>query len=170
VLERAAVVGQAFEQDTVAAPSTPDARAEVSERLGRLVRREFLRTAPARLPAEAGYQFRHLLVRDAVYQSVPKQVRADLHERLAGLLEARAAGRLAAAGRRALARGDTPAATVLLDRAVALLPDGHPQLALLRTDLADSLITAGDYRRGDQTLTEALAGPGRTTPGCAPTC
>jgi tetratricopeptide (TPR) repeat protein len=199
VLERAAVVGQAFEQGTVAELSPPDARAEVPDRLGRLVRREFLRPAPARLPAEAGYQFRHLLVRDAVYQSVPKHVRADLHERLAGLLEARAgarvreyeeivghhleqawrclaelgpldrrgrelgaraAGRLAAAGRRALARGDTPAATALLDRAVALLPDGHPQLALLRTDLADSLITAGDYRRGDQTLTEALAAAG----------
>jgi predicted ATPase len=88
VLERAAVVGQAFEQDTVAELSPPDARAEVPGRLGRLVRRELLRTAPARLPAEAGYQFRRLLVRDAVYQSVPKQVRADLHERLAGLLEA----------------------------------------------------------------------------------
>jgi predicted ATPase len=94
VLERAAVVGQAFEQDTVAELSPPGARAEVAERLGRLVRREFLRTAPARLPAEAGFQFRHLLVRDAVYQSVPKQVRAELHERLAGLLEARAGARV----------------------------------------------------------------------------
>jgi class 3 adenylate cyclase len=199
VLERAAVAGQAFEQATVAELSPPEVRAEVPERLGRLVRREFLRTAPARVAAEAGYQFRHLLVRDAVYQSVPKGVRAGLHERLAGLLEARAgprvreyeeivghhleqafrcldelgpvdghgrelgaraAGRLASAGRRALARGDTPAATGLLDRAVALLPDGHPELALLRTDLADSLITAGDYRRGDQTLTDALAAAG----------
>ena len=199
VLERAAVVGQAFESDTVAELSPPAARGEVPERLRGLVRREFLRTAPASLPAEAGYQFRHLLVRDAVYQAVPKQVRADLHERLAGLLEARAgarvreyeeivgyhleqawrcraelgpldrrghelgaraAGRLAAAGRRALARGDTPAATALLDRAVALLPAGHPRLALLLTDLADSLITTGDYRRGDQALTEALAAAG----------
>ena len=199
VLERAAVVGQAFESDTVAELSPPAARDEVPERLRGLVRREFLRTAPASLPAEAGYQFRHLLVRDAVYQAVPKQVRADLHERLAGLLEARAgarvreyeeivgyhleqawrcraelgpldrrghelgaraAGRLAAAGRRALARGDTPAATALLDRAVALLPAGHPRLALLLTDLADSLITTGDYRRGDQALTEALAAAG----------
>jgi hypothetical protein len=66
----------------------------VPERLRGLVRREFLRTAPASLPAEAGYQFRHLLVRDAVYQAVPKQVRADLHERLAGLLEARAGARV----------------------------------------------------------------------------
>jgi class 3 adenylate cyclase len=196
VLERAAVVGQAFEQETVAELSAAEARAELPTRLRGLVRREFLRAAPARVAAEAGYQFRHLLVRDAVYQAVPKQVRADLHERLAGLLEARAgarvreyeeivgyhleqawrclaelgpvdqrgrelgaraAGRLAAAGRRALARGDTPAATALLDRAVALLPEGHPRLALLLTDLADSLITTGEYRRGDQTLDAALA-------------
>ena len=150
MLERAAVVGQAFESDTVAELSPPAAGPRSRSRLRGLVRREFLRTAPAGLPAEAGYQFRHLLVRDAVYQAVPKQVGADLHERLAGLLEARAgarlreyeeivgyhleqawrclaelgpvdrrgrelgaraAGRLAAAGRRALARGDTPAAT-----------------------------------------------------------
>jgi hypothetical protein len=43
---------------------------------------------------------------------------------------------------------------------VALLPAGHPRLALLLTDLADSLITTGDYRRGDQALTEALAAAG----------
>ena len=200
VLERAAIVGQAFESDTVAEVfrrRPPGTRCR-SGCVG-WCRREFLRTAPASLPAEAGYQFRHLLVRDAVYQAVPKQVRADLHERLAGLLEARAgarvreyeeivgyhleqawrcraelgpldrrghelgaraAGRLAAAGRRAMARGDTPAATALLDRSVALLPAGHPRLALLLTDLADSLITTGDYRRGDQALTEALAAAG----------
>ena len=79
VLERAAVVGLAFEQDTVAELSPEAARAEVPDRLRGLVRRELLRTAPARLPAEAGYQFRHLLVRDAVYQAVPKGVRAELH-------------------------------------------------------------------------------------------
>jgi class 3 adenylate cyclase/tetratricopeptide (TPR) repeat protein len=94
VLERAAVVGQAFEQATVAELSPPGSREELPERLGGLVRREFLRTAPARVGAEAGYQFRHLLVRDAVYAAVPKGVRAELHERLAGLLEARAGARV----------------------------------------------------------------------------
>ena len=38
----------------------------------------------------------------------------------------RGAGHLGAAGRRALARGDLPAAVGLLDRAAALLPDGSP--------------------------------------------
>jgi len=94
VLERAAVVGLAFEQDTVAELSPEAARAEVLERLRGLVRRELLRTAPARRQREAGYQFRHLLVRDAVYQAVPEGVRAELHERLAGLLEARAGARV----------------------------------------------------------------------------
>jgi tetratricopeptide (TPR) repeat protein len=194
VLERAAVVGQAFESDTVAELSPPGARAEVPARLRGLVRREFLRPAPARLPAEAGFQFRHLLVRDAVYATVPKQVRAELHERLAGLLEARAgarvreyeeivgyhleqawrflaelgpvdrrgrelgaraAGRLAAAGRRALGRGDTPAATALLDRALALLPGDHPLRGHLLNDLAESLVAAGDFGRAAEALTAA---------------
>jgi class 3 adenylate cyclase/tetratricopeptide (TPR) repeat protein len=201
VLERAAIVGQAFEADTVVELSPPSARAEVPDRLPGLVRREFLRTAPASLPAEAGYQFRHLLVRDAVYQAVPKQVRADLHERLAGLLEtragarvreyeeivgyhleqawrclaglgpidrrgrelgARAAGRLATAGRRALGRGDTPAAITLLDRALALLPDDDPLRGHLLNDLAESLVAAGDFSRAGEVLTAAtVAAEGR---------
>ena len=203
VLERAAVVGQAFGQDTVAELSPPGSRDEVPARLRGLVRREFLRTAPARVGAEAGYQFRHLLVRDAVYAAVPKQVRTELHERLAGLLEARAgarvreyeeivgyhleqawrclaelgpidrrgrelgaraAGRLAAAGRRALARGDTPAATALLDRALAVAPGDHPVRGHLLNDLAESLVAAGDFGRAAEALTAATeaagAGPG----------
>ncbi|HWC41909.1 MAG TPA: AAA family ATPase [Actinomycetota bacterium] len=194
VLERAAVVGLAFEQATVAELTPEAARAEVPERLRGLVRRELLRTAPARRQREAGYQFRHLLVRDAVYQGVPKGVRAELHERLAGLLEARAgarvreyeeivgyhleqawrclaelgpierrgrelgaraAGRLAAAGRRALARGDTPAATALLDRALAVLPGGDPARGHLLNDLAESLVAAGDFGRAGEVLTAA---------------
>jgi class 3 adenylate cyclase/tetratricopeptide (TPR) repeat protein len=202
VLERAAVVGQAFESATVAELSPPAARDGVPARLRGLVRREFLRPAPARLPAEAAYQFRHLLVRDAVYAAVPKQARAELHERLAGLLEARAgarvreyeeivgyhleqawrflaelgpidrrgrelgaraAGRLAAAGRRALGRGDTPAATALLDRALALLPGDDPLRGHLLNDLAESLVAAGDFGRAAEVLTAATvaaeAGP-----------
>ena len=194
VLERAAVVGLAFEQATVAELSPEAARAEVPERLRGLVRRELLRTAPARRQREAGYQFRHLLVRDAVYQAVPKGVRAELHERLAGLLEARAgarvreyeeivgyhleqawrylgelgpierrgrelgaraSGRLAAAGRRALARGDTPAATALLDRALAVAPGDDPARGHLLNDLAESLVAAGDFARADEVLTAA---------------
>ena len=199
VLERAAVVGQAFEQATVAELSPDGSREEVPARLRGLVRREFLRTAPARVGAEAGYQFRHLLVRDAVYAAVPKQVRAELHERLAGLLEARAgarvreyeeivgyhleqawrclaelgpvdrrgrelgtraAGRLAAAGRRALARGDTPAATALLDRALAVAPGDDPVRGHLLNDLAESLVAAGDFGRAAEVLTAATVAAG----------
>ncbi|MDF2740516.1 MAG: hypothetical protein K0S88_1884 [Actinomycetia bacterium] len=168
VLERAAVVGQAFELETVAELSMPQARAEVPDRLRGLVRREFLRTAPARLGVEAGYQFRHLLVRDAVYQAVPKGVRAELHERLAGLLEERAGARvreyeeivgyhLEQAWRclAELARGDTPAATALLDRALALLPTDDPLRGHLLNELAESLVAAGEFGRADEALTAA---------------
>jgi tetratricopeptide (TPR) repeat protein len=181
VLERAAVVGQAFELETVAELSIPQARTEVPDRLRGLAWRESLRTAPARLGVEAGYQFRHLLVRDAVYQAVPKGVRAELHERLAGLLEERAGARvreyeeivgyhleqawrclaeLGPVDRRgrelgARARGDTQAATALLDRALALLPSDDPLRGHLLNDLAESLVAAGEFGRADEALTAA---------------
>src|SRR5206468_7711259 len=39
------------------------------------------------LPQEDAYRFRHLLIRDAAYDALPKAVRANLHRRFAGWLE-----------------------------------------------------------------------------------
>src|SRR4029453_17612328 len=78
----------------VAGPPPPPerARAEAHAPLLALVRRELLRPAPAPLGGRDGFQFRHQLVRDAAYDSLPKQTRAELHERYAdGLAEAFAA-------------------------------------------------------------------------------
>jgi class 3 adenylate cyclase len=80
VLERAAVAGQVFEQSAVVELSPPSVRHQVPAQLQVLVRRELLRPAPARLAGDQGFQFRHLLLRDAAYDSIPKQARADLHE------------------------------------------------------------------------------------------
>ena len=41
---------------------------------------------PARLPGEDAYRFRHLLIRDAAYDALPKAARADLHRRFAAWL------------------------------------------------------------------------------------
>src|SRR6185295_3251213 len=60
-------------------------------RLASLVRKELIQPAPPPLPGEDGFRFRHLLIRDAAYEALPKAVRADLHERLAGWLEEHAA-------------------------------------------------------------------------------
>ena len=39
------------------------------------------------VPGEDGFRFRHLLIRDAAYEALPKARRADLHQRFAGWLE-----------------------------------------------------------------------------------
>jgi class 3 adenylate cyclase/tetratricopeptide (TPR) repeat protein len=68
---------------------------------------------------------------------------------------AKAADRLSHAGRRALARGDLPAATSLLRRAIDLLPlDSHFRLELF-PDLADALIEEGAFDEAIATLDEA---------------
>ena len=52
--------------------------------------KEYIRPAPADFVDEAAYRFRHILIRDAAYEALPKKVRADLHERFADWLEERA--------------------------------------------------------------------------------
>jgi class 3 adenylate cyclase/tetratricopeptide (TPR) repeat protein len=196
VLERAAVAGQVFDQSAVVALSPPSVRAEVPARLQALVRRELLRPAPARLAGDQGFQFRHLLLRDATYDSIPKQARAELHELFAvwgertagarlreieeiigyhleqawryrvelGIADERnqrlagaAARRLGSAGRRALGRGDLPAASKLLERAVSLLPAGDPGGLELLVELADVLVSTGEFARAESVLGQVAA-------------
>ena len=89
VLERGAVEGQLFHGDAVAALATPPASAD--RQLVALVRKELVRPDHAQLSAGDAYRFRHLLIRDAAYDALPKTVRADLHERFAAWLEERGA-------------------------------------------------------------------------------
>ncbi len=56
----------------------------------------------------------------------------------------RAAQRLAAAGKRALARDDTPLAANLLGRAIDRLDPDHPNRAELALDWCEALLSAGD--------------------------
>jgi tetratricopeptide (TPR) repeat protein len=55
------------------------------------VRKELIRPDRPRLIGEDGFRFRHLLIRDAAYDALPKAVRADLHRRFASWLEHRGA-------------------------------------------------------------------------------
>jgi class 3 adenylate cyclase/tetratricopeptide (TPR) repeat protein len=86
LLDRASVMGQAFDRAAVLALTPERARAGADAHLLALVRKELLRPAPAPLGGRDGFQFRHQLVRDAAYGSLPKQTRAELHERYAGWL------------------------------------------------------------------------------------
>jgi class 3 adenylate cyclase/tetratricopeptide (TPR) repeat protein len=70
-------------------------------------------------------------------------------------LGVRAATHLAAAGRRANARGDLPAAVDLLGRAAALLPAVHPARLALLPELGEALADVGDLARADAVLAGA---------------
>jgi class 3 adenylate cyclase/tetratricopeptide (TPR) repeat protein len=91
---RASVVGRVFERLAVAELSPETDRADVSAGLHSLVRRELIR--PDR-SAEAPdtFRFRHILIRDAAYDALPKRERAELHARFADWLESTTGGRLA---------------------------------------------------------------------------
>jgi tetratricopeptide (TPR) repeat protein len=60
--------------------------AAVMPRLARLVRKELIRPDRTQLPGDDAFRFRHLLVRDAAYDALPKSTRAELHERFADWL------------------------------------------------------------------------------------
>src|SRR5262249_43052981 len=81
VLERGAVEGELFHRGTVQALAPEET--EVTPRLAALVRRELVRPARPVLRGEDAYRFRHLLIRDAAYDALPKAIRADLHRRFA---------------------------------------------------------------------------------------
>jgi tetratricopeptide (TPR) repeat protein len=51
-----------------------------------LVRRELVRPDRPQLPRDDAYRFRHLLIRDAAYDALPKATRAELHRRFADWL------------------------------------------------------------------------------------
>jgi class 3 adenylate cyclase/tetratricopeptide (TPR) repeat protein len=87
VLERGAVEGRVFHEDTVTALADGEPQHAT---LVSLVRKRLLRPVTPQPPGGEAYRFRHLLIRDAAYEGLPKTVRADLHERLAGRLAPRA--------------------------------------------------------------------------------
>ena len=68
------------------------------------------------------------------------------------LLGRRAAAHLSSAGRRALARGDLPAAANLLQRAAALLPHDDPVALRHMIDVGEALLELGDFSRADDVL------------------
>ena len=61
--------------------------ARVEQRLAGLVRKELIRPHSADDRGRRAFRFRHLLIRDAAYDGLPKATRAELHERFADWLE-----------------------------------------------------------------------------------
>jgi DNA-binding SARP family transcriptional activator len=190
LLTRAAVIGTRFSPGALALLAGDLPEDAVERALAGLVRKELLR--PARSdPLGDGYRFRHMLIRDAAYASLPKWQRAELHERAAEWLDARpgeydeivgyhleqafrygselgrhdgheaalaerAALLLAAAGRRAFARGDMGAAATLIERAAALWGVERPERVELLPLLVKAVRETGELARADALAGEAV--------------
>ena len=87
VIERGSVEGKVFHRGAVAELSTEQLRESVWNNLQTLVRKELIRPDRTDLPGEDAFRFRHLLIRDAAYEAMPKELRAELHERFADWLD-----------------------------------------------------------------------------------
>ena len=84
VLERGAIEGEVFHRGSVQALS---GNGQVTPRLAALVRKALVRPDRTQVPGDDAFRFRHLLIRDAAYDALPKATRADLHEQFAYWLE-----------------------------------------------------------------------------------
>ncbi|HSD01976.1 MAG TPA: adenylate/guanylate cyclase domain-containing protein [Gaiellales bacterium] len=85
VLERGAIEGEVFHRRAVQALASDET--QVTPRLAALVRKALIRSDKPQFPGEDAFRFRHILIRDAAYDALPKATRADLHERFAVWLE-----------------------------------------------------------------------------------
>jgi tetratricopeptide (TPR) repeat protein len=200
VVEPASVIGLVFPEPAVAELVPDPIRPTLTNHLGTLHRKQFVRPAEGAMAADDAdaYRFHHILIRDTAYNALLKRARAQLHERFVAWAEqvnrerdreqefeeilgyhleqayryrselgpidaegraigVRAAQRLAAAGRRAFARGDLPAAVNLLGRAVTLREAGDPERIELQVDLGEAQLEQGLFVEASATLDEAAA-------------
>ncbi len=149
--ERGSIEGELFHRGPLTDLSGPEA---TGTSLEGLVERGLIAPAQATFAGEAAYRFKHVLVRDAVYNGTPKRLRAELHERFADWLERTAGPRV------------TEYEEILgyhLEQAYRLLaelgPIGDKATALARRG-AEHLISSGHraIRRGDDQAAANLLG------------
>ena len=86
VIGRGSVEGEVFHRGAVETLATEASRTAVPQHLQTLVRKDVIRPEQPIFGDDDAYRFRHLLIRDAAYDSLPKETRADLHERFAAWL------------------------------------------------------------------------------------
>ena len=96
LLGRAAVMGQVFYVSALEDLAPPALAGRLQSLLYELVRKELVRPGRSDVGDTEALEFRHLLIRDAAYDSLSKQSRADLHAQFADWLEhdRRAAARI----------------------------------------------------------------------------
>ena len=86
VIECGSVEGQIFHRGSVAELAAP-VRSDVETHLSALVRQELIRPDSTVFAGDEAFRFRHILIRDAAYESLPKATRAKLHEQFANWLD-----------------------------------------------------------------------------------
>ncbi len=92
VLQRAAVVGQTFWEGSVANADEPNL--DLRGTLESLRSKDLIvPTAGSRLAGEREYAFKHVLIRDVAYSTLPKAVRARQHADVGAFISDRAADR-----------------------------------------------------------------------------
>jgi tetratricopeptide (TPR) repeat protein len=89
VLEHASIQGRSFYAGAVEELLAERDRAAISTQLVSLVQQQLVRADRSDVPGQDAFRFAHALIREAAYQGLPKQRRAELHERVARWLEAR---------------------------------------------------------------------------------
>ena len=88
VIQRASVIGEEFWPGAVAALGPDEDAGDLVETLETLVTKELVHSERASAAGEGAYRFRHILIRDAAYASIPRAERVELHKRLADWIEA----------------------------------------------------------------------------------
>jgi predicted ATPase/DNA-binding SARP family transcriptional activator len=88
VLVRAAIVGKDFGEREIRGLLPVEARAPLSRNLQTLVAKGLVQRGPPGRGPDEEYSFRHILIQEAAYRSIPKSLRAPLHHRYADWLEA----------------------------------------------------------------------------------
>jgi predicted ATPase len=83
LIDRAAVVGRDFSRTALTALCPPELEGSLPGALMGLVRKELLVPDASGSGPDDVFRFGHILIREAAYEAVPKQVRAQLHEQLA---------------------------------------------------------------------------------------
>jgi tetratricopeptide (TPR) repeat protein len=95
LLGRAAVIGQVFYVGALEALAPRPLASRIPSLLSALVHKELVRPGRSDFVDEGAYEFRHLLIRDAAYESLSKESRADLHASFADWFEESAGDRSA---------------------------------------------------------------------------
>ena len=87
VLAHASVAGRTFHHGALAALMPAEAQQAIAPSLMGLVRKQLIRPDRTEFAGEDAFRFAHALTREVAYLGLPKRLRADLHERLAGWLK-----------------------------------------------------------------------------------